>query len=357
MTNHSKNRFVALDVLRGLTVAFMIIVNNPGTWLKVYPPLLHSSWNGCTPTDLVYPFFIFCMGVAMAFAFSRFDGLSMPAAKKVIKRSALIFLTGFLIQIFPFYPLNGESYLCWMQHWRIFGVLQRIALSYLIASLVVLGCRKDPGKVALVGLGLAALYTAILLVWGDLTLEGNAVRKIDIALFGENHLYQGYGIPFDPEGLLGSLTGACTAILGFFVGAMVKEKSTGPYLLAYGLCFLVAGKLLDFIIPINKPLWSASYVLYAGGWATLALWIISYLTDALNMGKLFVPAQAMGMNALLAFILSGIIPRLFAVFHWFPGRMYFSASKFTSFCYAVLMMLVIFCILWTLYKKKIVVKL
>jgi len=353
MTGNTNKRFLALDILRGLTIAFMCIVNNPGTWSHVYAPLRHSPWNGCTPTDLVYPFFIFCMGVAMAFAFSKFEGLSAAAAKKIFKRSFLIFLTGFLLNIFPFYNLDPG-------HFRIPGVLQRIALSYLLASLIVLGCKKDVKKVAVCGVGLAVMFTCCLLTGGDLSLEGNAARKLDLAVFGENYIYHGYGIPFDPEGLLGTLTGACTAILGFLTGSMIKKgtdaRSTIIKLLVSGLLCLGAGKLLDIWLPINKPLWSVSFVLYAGGWAMLALCLISFLTDELGWSKIFVPAQAMGMNALMAFILSGCIARLFSVSGWYPGQLYFSANELTSLCYALLFMLLIFCLLWLLYKKKIFIK-
>ena len=149
-----KKRYASLDVLRGLTVAFMCIVNNPGTWSHIFSPLRHAPWNGCTPTDLVFPTFVFCMGCAMAFSF---EGRNTGTAKdylRVLKRGALIFLTGLALNLYPFFPTEphdpsasfGSNWLWWLEHKRIFGVLQRIGLSYILAGCVALWLRK-PGKI------------------------------------------------------------------------------------------------------------------------------------------------------------------------------------------------------------------
>lgn len=146
-------RYLSLDILRGITVAFMCVVNNPGSWGKIFAPLRHAPWSGCTPTDLVYPFFIFCMGVAMAFSFRKYDGLHKDGVKKVIYRGLALFGIGFLIGAYPFFPTSphdpaasfGENWLYWIGHCRIFGVLQRIGMAYLIAGLLALWLRK-PGK-------------------------------------------------------------------------------------------------------------------------------------------------------------------------------------------------------------------
>ena len=405
-----KKRYVALDVLRGLTVAFMCIVNNPGTWGKIYPPLRHAAWNGCTPTDLVYPFFVFCMGAAMVFSLSKYEGLTLGAFGKILKRGALIFLVGFLLNLYPFYPTSlhdksasfWENYSWWIGHKRIMGVLQRIACSYVAASLIVLWLKKSPKKVIFAILTLFVVYTGIQLAFGTepgpFTLEGSAIRRIDTALIGENHVYKSYrftqayaeakefadathvlghgeGIsrtaPFDPEGLMGTMTGACTALLGFLVGFVIKGSRkrfelTGAAddapaglvarLFAGGAALVGAGLLLGIWVPINKPLWSASYVLYAGGWATLALALLSWCIDVKGWEKWFTPAKAMGMNALAAFVLSGLLSKTFSWIGWNPAR-YFTANEFVSFVYAILFMLVIFAVMWVLYKKKIVIKL
>ena len=405
-----KKRYVALDVLRGLTVAFMCIVNNPGTWGKIYPPLRHASWNGCTPTDLVYPFFVFCMGVAMVFSLSKYERLTREAFWKILKRGGAIFLVGLLLNLYPFYPTSvhdeswsfWQNYGWWLGHKRIMGVLQRIACSYVAAGLIVLGVKKSAKKVLLALVTLLVAYTGIQLAFGTepgpFTLEGSVIRKIDTALIGENHVYKSYrfsqeyveaqefadashvlghgerisrSAAFDPEGLMGTMTGACTALLGFLMGILIRgsrkrhEAQGGlddspvglvAKLFAWGALLVGAGLLLGIWVPVNKPLWSASYVLYAGGWATLALALLSYCCDYKGWEKWFKPAQIMGMNALAAFVLSGLISKTFSWIGWSPTR-YFTANEFTSFIYAILFMLVVFGVMWVLYRKKIFIKL
>lgn len=402
-----KKRYVALDVLRGLTVAFMCIVNNPGSWAKIYAPLRHAGWNGCTPTDLVYPFFVFCMGVAMVFSLSKYEGLTWPAFWKIFKRGVAIFLVGTLLGLYPFYPTSvhdetwtfWQNYGWWLGHKRIFGVLQRIACSYFLASLIILGLKKSPKKIIYAILTLFIVYTGIQVAFGTdpgpFTLEGSVVRRIDTAIVGEDHMYKGYRFTeeyaaaqeyadaghilghgervrltasFDPEGPLGTMTGACTALLGFLIGCVVKESrkragegtDTPQNLVArlffYGALLVAGGLLLGIWVPISKPLWSASYVLYAGGWAVLALGLLTYMIEVKGWEKWFTPAKAMGMNALAAFVLSGLIAKTFNWIGWSPSQ-YFTANEFTSFIYAILFMLLIFSFQWFFYKKKIVIKL
>lgn len=405
-----KKRYIALDVLRGLTVAFMCVVNNPGTWARIYPPLRHAAWDGCTPTDLVYPFFVFCMGAAMVFSLSKYEGLTLGAFGKILKRGALIFLVGLLLNLYPFYPTEPhdagwsfwQNYGWWLGHRRIMGVLQRIACSYVVAALLVLWLKKSPKKLILAMLALCVVYTGVQMAFGTapgpFTLEGSAVRRIDTALIGENHVYHSYRFTqeyaeaqefadasrlllhgesincraaFDPEGLMGTMTGACTALLGFLVGLVVR-RSRRRYeenaaaedspaglvgkLFAGGAALVGAGLLLGIWVPINKPLWSASYVLYAGGWATLALALLSWCIEVRGWEKCFEPAKAMGMNALAAYVLSGLLSKTLSWFGWDPSP-FFTANEFTSFLYAILFMLVVFSVMWVLYRKKIVIKL
>src|SRR5512133_1348764 len=177
------NRYTALDVLRGMTVAGMILVNNPGSWSKVFPPLRHAAWSGCTPTDLVFPFFLFIVGAALSFAFAKYnDGLNSVSIKKLVKRSALIFLTGLALNAFPFYPTSlhhelsfGENYMAYLNSLRIFGVLQRIALCYLLGGFVALWLKK-PNRI-MVGMAvLMVLHWLILFFFGTgdpFSIEGN----------------------------------------------------------------------------------------------------------------------------------------------------------------------------------------
>ncbi len=404
-----KKRYESLDVLRGLTVAFMCIVNNPGTWAHIFPPLRHAGWDGCTPTDLVYPFFVFCMGCAMAFSFSKYEKTTAKAYLKVLKRGALIFLVGFALNLYPFFPTSphdetwtfGQNYLYWLQHKRIFGVLQRIGMAYAIAGCLALWLKK-PGKILAAIATLCVTYTGILLIFGRepgaFTLEGNVSVRIDTWLVGGNHCYHGYGgTNFDPEGLLGSMTAACSCLLGYLIGSMIHRsqknmsslcdasskdggnlaESTDNRSLGLSKCpsvvnytpdrvvnrtfvyaclSLILGVVLGIWVPINKPLWSVSYVFYAGGWAMLALAFLAYLLDVKGYGKPFVPFKAMGMNALMAFVFSGVIAKSYGFFGFAPSR-YFGANEYVSLLWALIFVTIIFSLLWILYKKKIVIKL
>lgn len=382
-------RYISLDVLRGLTVTFMCIVNNPGSWGCMFPPLKHAPWAGCTPTDLVYPFFIFCMGVAMAFTFSKYNGLDKNGLKKIIKRGIGLFGVGLLLNLFPFFPLYPhdpdatfwQNWTYWIGHIRIFGVLQRIAMAYVIAGLVALWLRK-PSKIMIAIGGLFILYTGILVIFGEepgpFTLEGTISRKIDVALLGDNHVYHGYSFAsgeraaFDPEGILGGLTAACTALLGYLIGHVIYTSSkrhaaapedltaapsyTVSRIFVYGSLSLVLAMILSIWIPISKPLWSASYVLYAGGWAMLTLAFLMFVIDIKGVKKPFRPFKIMGMNALAAFVLSGIIGKLLPAFG-FRSSAYFGANEYMSLLYALIFALVIFICSWALYRKNIIIKL
>ena len=382
-------RYISLDVLRGLTVTFMCIVNNPGSWGCMFPPLKHAPWAGCTPTDLVYPFFIFCMGVAMAFTFSKYNGLDKDGLKKIIKRGIGLFGVGLLLNLFPFFPLyphDPDATFCqnwtyWIGHIRIFGVLQRIAMAYVIAGLVALWLRK-PSKIMIAIGGLFILYTGILVIFGEepgpFTLEGTISRKIDVALLGDNHVYHGYSFAsgeraaFDPEGILGGLTAACTALQGYLIGHVIYTSSkthaaapedltaapsyTVSRIFVYGSASLALAMILSIWIPISKPLWSASYVLYAGGWAMLTLAFLMFVIDIKGVEKPFLPFKIMGMNALAAFVLSGIIGKLLPAFG-FRSSAYFGANEYMSLLYALIFALFIFVCSWALYRKKIIIKL
>ena len=382
-------RFATLDVMRGLTVAFMCIVNNPGNWGKLYPPLAHAHWDGCTPTDLVFPFFVFCMGCAMAFSLARYDGFTREATWKIVRRGLAIVLVGLLLNLYPFYPYSphdaswnfGENYIYWLQHKRFLGVLQRIGFTYIVAGLVILGVKKRAVRIGAAILALFTVWTAGLVLLGEapgpFTLEGTWAPKVDEFLFGQNHLYRAYPTAasgsrwFDPEGMWGVLTCTCTALLGFLAGEFVRdsrkahaaapEEENSPVgvvarLFFAGMILLSLAMVLSIWIPVNKPLWTPSYVLYAGGWAYVVLAFLSYLIDVRGHERFFTPAKAMGMNALMAFVLSGVIAKTFGWIGWSPAK-YFRATEFTSLCHAVLFMLVIFSFQWFFYKKKIVIKL
>ena len=321
--NTPSQRYAALDVLRGMTVAGMILVNNPGSWSKIFAPLRHASWHGCTPTDLVFPFFLFIVGAALSFSFAKYgDGLDAKSFIKLIKRSALIFLTGLLLNAYPFYPTSpdtalsfAENYMNYLGNIRIMGVLQRIALCYLVGGALALWLKR-PGKIAL-GMGvLMILHTAILVIYGGVepfSLEGNISGAIDVAVLGESHVYHGFGKAFDPEGLLGVLSGAATVLLGYTIGGIIRKSSNKSDAVAklytLGLLSLGAGVVMSIFIPINKPLWTPSYVFYAGGWSIVMLALFIYFIDIKGKDKIFFPFRAMGLNPLFAFVMAGVLAK------------------------------------------------
>jgi len=241
----TRERLYALDAFRGLTIATMILVNTPGSWAHIYPPLAHADWHGCTPTDLVFPFFLFIVGVAMWFSFSKYDHhINTPAIIKVLKRTFLIFLIGLLLTAFPFY---NKDY----SHLRILGVFQRIALAYGGAGLIVLILKEQHLKYVNAVLLLGYWWALWHFGGGDpYGLETNLVRRIDLAILGPNHVWHGKGLPFDPEGLLSTLPAIVTVTLGYFTGKLITTSESRMILVGkmffIGTAMVLVGLLWDF---------------------------------------------------------------------------------------------------------------
>lgn len=375
-------RYISLDVLRGLTVAFMIIVNNPGSWSNIFPPLKHAAWDGCTPCDLVFPFFLFCVGASMAFAFAKYASLTLQVSGKILKRGILLYIVGLLLTAFPFYPAKmnpdlsfWENWLDWAGNLRLLGVLPRIALCYVVGSFLVLLLKK-PMRLLFAVVALSVLHVGLLLAFagpeGAFSLEGNFASTVDLAVFGESHIYHGFGIPFDPEGLFGVLTGTCTVILGYLVGQMIRtsakryelihDVSDSPVGVSAKLFSLSAGALLfglvlSLVVPINKALWSASYVIYTAGWAMLVLALLMYLIDVKGWEKPFFPFKALGMNALALFVLSGLIMRIIWRYTEWDYTQVFGVSEGMSLLFAILYLLPHLVIAIILYRAKVFIKL
>ena len=323
-TDLTTKRFVALDIFRGMTIAGMVLVNTPGSWQYVFSPLRHAPWNGCTPTDLVFPFFLFAVGNALAFSISKYEATgSGEVLKKIFTRSALIFGIGILLHWYPFVRWDeGELVFKSPENLRIMGVLQRIALAYMGGALIIHFLR--PAKALISASVLLLGYWGILLAFGDLTLEGNAVLKLDRWLLGEDHLYKGYhseilkqNIPFDPEGLLSTIPAVASVIFGFLVGKFLRTKGksyeTVSSLFVAGLSLIFLGLCWDLVFPINKPIWSSSYVLYTTGLATVILSMIIFLTDLKEKQSWNRPFVLFGRNPLLIYILSGVIVKTYGL--------------------------------------------
>ena len=312
------SRFLSLDVFRGLTVCFMIVVNTPGSGATAFSPLLHANWHGFTPTDLVFPSFLFAVGNAMSFAMRKYNAMGTGAVLgKIAKRTALIFLLGYLMYWFPFFRLSetGEVVGAPIGETRIWGVLQRIGVCYGLASLLVYFFSKRTvialSVVFLVG------YWLLLLGWGDpgdpLSLAGNAVLKLDLFLFGPAHLYTGNGIPFDPEGLLSTLPAIVNVVIGYYAGRYVQQagknyESIAKLLLTGGVLILLA-LAWDMVFPINKKLWTSSFVLITTGLDLAILASLIYVIEIrdwqrANWPRFFVIP---GKNPLFIYLLSELL--------------------------------------------------
>lgn len=300
----ASQRYLSLDVFRGMTVALMILVNNPGSWAHIYAPLRHAAWNGCTPTDLVFPFFLFIVGVSMFFSFAKYNStLNKQSLLRIGRRTLLIFAIGLFLNSFPQWSVDYSKL-------RILGVLQRIALAYGIGSLIVLA---SPRKFLPYITGIILLaYWGILWFFGGnepYSLPGNATIPFDSAVLGVNHLYKGFGIPFDPEGLLSTLPAIGTVILGYMAGRLIKEAqktSVHLKLWIWGAVGVAAGLLWNFYLPINKPLWTGSYVLYTAGLACLVLGLLILIIDQKGYTRWTSFFVVFGMNPLFIFALSGL---------------------------------------------------
>ena len=309
-------RLLALDVFRGMTIAFMILVNTPGTWNHVFPPLLHASWHGCTPTDLVFPFFLFIVGVSMYFSFAKYDyQLSSESTKKILRRTALIFLIGLALNWFPFYHKNIADL-------RIMGVLQRIALAYGIGAFLCLLVPKK--RLLLTGAGILLGYWALLYFGGGdapYEKETNFARVVDIAVFGKNHVWTGFGFPFDPEGLVSTIPAVVTVLLGFLAGDLIKNNQNRNIvvknLLMYGAIGIFIGLAWGLVFPINKALWTSPYVLYTAGIGAIVLGICIEVLDIRKNRGWEQPFVVFGMNPLIIYALSGVIVKvLLYIFRW-----------------------------------------
>lgn len=258
-----KQRFPALDIMRGLTLALMILVNTPGSWNYVYAPLLHADWHGFTPTDFIFPFFLFMVGAALFFSQRSLMQPHITAGerhKKIIKRTVLLFAIGLFLNIFPFVKPLDEV--------RILGVLQRIALAYMFAAFIVLyaGVKLRWFISAVILLG---YWLLLQLSDQPYSLENSVVRQFDLAVLGAGHLWQGKGIAFDPEGLLSTFPSIVNVLLGFEVARILSLGNSGTTaqkkLAVMSVLLIVAALVWNIYFPINKSLWTSPFVLITSG--------------------------------------------------------------------------------------------
>lgn len=329
-------RLVALDVFRGLTVAGMLLVNNPGTWSAIYPPLKHAPWHGWTPTDLIFPFFLFIVGITTSISLTgrRARGDDEGAIlRQVLKRGALIFLFGLLLSWFPFFTYTAipdtpdpsflDRVVYRVEHLRILGVLQRIGLAYLGGALLTLRTSLKSQLVILAVLlfGYWALMTLVPVP--DTGVAGRFVLDkpeqllsawLDRTILTPNHLYSG-SKTWDPEGLLSTLPAIGTVILGTFAGRWIGQRdlelnSRLSALFSVGALTMMLGLVWNWFFPINKSLWTSSYVLFSGGMAAVVLATCLWVIDVRGVRAWTRPFVVYGLNPMLAFLGSGMMARM-----------------------------------------------
>ena len=389
-------RLVSLDVFRGMTVAGMLLVNNPGTWSAIYPPLAHAPWHGWTPTDLIFPFFLFIVGITteLSLRARRARGDDERAIlRQVLRRGALIFLFGLLLSGFPFFTwppaLEGATFLervvHRVEHWRIMGVLQRIGLAYLCGALLTLRTtlRQQLLIVATLLFGYWALMTLVPVP--DTGVPGRFVLDkpdqllsawLDRTVLGVDHLWSG-AKTWDPEGLLSTLPAIATMICGTFAGRWIAEQQRPlperlAALFAVGALAMMLGLMWHWVFPINKNIWTSSYVVFTAGIGAVSLATCMWLIDVMQWRRWTFPFVIYGVNPMLAFLGSGLMARCIAslwtwetaegtrtslqafVFKtvyasWLPPRE-------ASFAYAVSFVALWFLILWGAWKRGWVLK-
>ncbi len=381
----SSNRLLALDVLRGITIAGMITVNNPGSWSHIYAPLRHAAWNGCTPTDLVFPFFIFVMGVAMYISYRKYEfTLTWRTFGKLLYRMLMIFLVAYSLSLISrllrgIYADDFAEYMKgWLPNLRILGVFPRLALVSFFGGLLLLTFK--PKNAPWVAAVLLVGYSILIAVTNSFELTtDNILSRVDVAVLGDNHMYhmrdaQGERIAFDPEGILSTIPCFAHVLLGAFVGKMIMttenkwEKINRVFI--FGSIILLSGFLLDYAFPINKAMWSASYVLVTCGLASLLLALLIWIIDINGYRRWSVFFESFGANPLFIYCLSalfvyisGAIRFTFHEHNYNLWSFYYNecmvplfGSTLGSLCSALTLVIFMWLIAHPLYRKKIYIK-
>ena len=352
----------------------MIIVNTSGNGDTTYWPLKHADWNGFTPTDLVFPSFLFAVGNALSFVTNRWQTMKqLEVLMKIFKRTFLIFLIGYLMYWFPFFKLDAQSHLILspISNTRIFGVLQRIALCYGISALLLyyLGTRKT----IWIGIASLLLYWLILLLFGESGAEfskhGNAVLSFDTWLIGINHLYRGEGFPFDPEGIISTMPALFNVIAGCIVGLFLQEKGKNRRdilrLIAVGAVFILIASFWNELLPVNKKLWTSSFALLTVGLDCILIAIIVYLIDFWGLIKGTYFFMVAGKNPLFIYLVSELgVTIMFLIkigneslFRWLYSHIFvYAGDYFGAFLFSFWWMLTCWFVGYLLDRKKIYLK-
>lgn len=392
MTNKPKpQRLLALDILRGITIAGMLLVNNPGSWGAIYTPLEHAEWNGLTPTDLVFPFFMFIMGISTYFSLRKYDfELSWPAALKIIRRTVVIFAIGIFIAWFSrvMYKAVGGDREVWdvmtdFSTIRFLGVMPRLALCYGIGSLLALCLKRKALQVSVAAF--LVLYAIVLLVGhGYEFSEHNIIYIVDNALLGPDHLYSdtvgGVTLSLDPEGLVSTLPSIAHMLIGFLCGGMLVANKTDVFkqitnLFIIGTILTFSGFLLSYGLPINKKVWSPTFVLTTCGLASSFLGLLIWIIDIKGHKTWCRFFEAYGINPLFMYVFGGLygiclgaikVPcacvesGVTSIKGWLMNCVFnpisFDIPELASLFYALFFVVTTWCVGYILYKNKIYIK-
>lgn len=362
---------LSLDFFRGITIAAMILVNNPGNWAHVYPPLLHAQWHGWTPTDLIFPFFLFIVGVSITLAFSTKKETKLAPRDlypKIIRRTLILFALGLFLNGFPFFDFTTI---------RIPGVLQRIAVCYFFATLIFLhsGTRAQLAW----AFGLLLMYWAAM-EWfpvpgvgaGSYEASGNFSAWVDSLLLN-GHVWE-QTKPWDPEGIFSTLPAISTTLFGVLTGEMLRRdmppvKKLGSLMLC-GVIAILTGAAWHHALPINKNLWTSSYALFMSGMAMVSLAISAYLIDVKGWRRGIKPFCVYGLNAITVFVLSGIVGRILYLVKWSAGENIITLKQWlvdslfiawlsplnASLAYALVFVFLTYLAMLYLYNKQIFIK-
>lgn len=388
MTTKPSNRLLALDILRGITIAGMLLVNNPGSWGSIYAPLQHASWNGLTPTDLVFPFFMFIMGISTYFSLRKFEfKLSGHLAWKIIRRSIVIFAIGIAIHLFGHtcYALaRGESLgeaISSMDTFRALGVMQRLAICYFFAAFVAVTV-KFKWIPVLIAVLLVGYSIAIIAGNGYATDSSNIIAQIDAAILGQDHMYGGTGafadagIKFDPEGLFSTIPSIAHVLIGLCCGYIfTKTKDNWKRisdLFIVGAILTFTGFLLSYGLPLNKNIWSPTFAITTCGLAATLLGLLIWIIDIKGNKKWCRFFETFGINPLFLYVLGGVLSILFStiylpvggesvnihniIYKVFLLNIFPDNALLASCLYAIIFIIICWCIGYPLYRKKIYIK-
>ena len=362
MTSTNSKRLLALDILRGITISGMILVNNPGSWSYIYAPLGHSTFNGLTPTDLVFPFFMFIMGISTYISLKKLDfAYSHTTLKKIIKRTLIIFGIGLAINLFAKSLFTGHLN---FEEWRYMGVMQRLAIGYGATSLIAITVRHKyiPAIITITLLG----YFALLVVGdGFVQSANNIVAQLDTLVLGAPHMYNDAGTPFEPEGLLSTIPAICHVLVGFYCGKLLfstddnREKVLRLFLIGTILTF--AGFLLSYGCPMNKKIWSPTFIITTCGLASSFLALLMWIIDIKGHSKWALFFRSFGVNPLFIYVFAELMGVILA-WSGVSGYIYndiiapLIGNHPASLLFAILYILFCWSIAHILYKRSIYIK-